>query len=142
MYLEIIRRYRRDRPGRPPATGELPNEASRADAVNALSTASAAHRQSDGPSPLRVEEVLSEIRRPGSGPAKALETYREKPNTERLGWLTKAILHARGRSTDEWEQCVPVVAEATRKLDQEDGDGKVTDIVKAAKANGQLKKGR
>ncbi len=79
-----------------------------------------------GPSLLRVEDVLAEVNRPGSGPAKALEIYRENPNAERLGWLTKAILYVRGRSTDEWERCVPVVAEATRRMIQESDSGEET----------------
>src|SRR5215210_3861412 len=121
MYLDIIRRYRRDERDSPSVAAELPVGSSRG-VASAPGPARAANGGSERPSTLRVEDVLAEISRPGSGPARALETYREKPNAERLCWLTKAILHVRGTSTDGWERCVPAVAEATKKLDEEDED--------------------
>jgi hypothetical protein len=61
---------------------------------------------------LTVEEVAREMRRSGSGPAKALATYLEKPNAERLGWLACAVLRARGLDIDDWERHASVVEEA------------------------------
>ena len=37
-----------------------------------------------------------------SGPALALKTYIEKPNDQRLAWLTKAVLRAQGLDTAAW----------------------------------------
>jgi hypothetical protein len=61
---------------------------------------------------LTVEEVAAEIRRSGSGPARALATYLAKPNAERLGWLTCAVLRVRGLDITDWESHAPVVEEA------------------------------
>jgi hypothetical protein len=49
-----------------------------------------------------AEAAGAQMRRPNSGPALALKTYIEKPNDERLEWLTKAILTAQGRDTGDW----------------------------------------
>ena len=61
---------------------------------------------------LTVEEVARETRRSGSGPARALATYLEKPNDERLGWLTGAVLHAKGLDTGQWKRHAAAVEEA------------------------------
>ena len=42
------------------------------------------------------------MRREKSGPALALSTYLQKPNSERLEYLTKAVLTAQGMDTAHW----------------------------------------
>jgi hypothetical protein len=44
---------------------------------------------------LGIEEVASEIRREGSGPALALQNYLAEPNSTRLGYVARAVLVAR-----------------------------------------------
>ena len=66
---------------------------------------------------LTIEEVAVEMRRSGSGPAKALATYIEKPNAERLGWLACAVLRARGRNVVDWKRHTAVVEKAAADLD-------------------------
>ncbi len=61
---------------------------------------------------LSVEEVGEETRRAGSGPAKALAVYLEKPSEQRLEYLTRAVLHARGLSSEGWERHAGAVGEA------------------------------
>ena len=120
MYLDIIRRHRHDEQAYPPATNEGPTESLRGtDAVNTLSPASGAYAKTARPSPLQVADVLEEIGRSGSGPAKSLATYLDKPNAERLSWLTKAILHARSMGTVGWERYVSVIEEAIKKINEE-----------------------
>ena len=46
-----------------------------------------------------VEAAGERMRRAESGPALALKAYREKPNDQRLEWLTKAVLTAQGLDT-------------------------------------------
>jgi hypothetical protein len=46
-----------------------------------------------------AEAAGAQIRRAKSGPALALKAYLEKPNGQRLEWLTKAVLTARGLDT-------------------------------------------
>jgi RecA-family ATPase len=57
----------------------------------------------------------AEMRRSKSGPALALKTYLEKPNEQRLEWLTKAVLTVRGVDTANWRDIAAAVkaAEAT-----------------------------
>jgi hypothetical protein len=73
--------------------------------------------------------VLAEVGRPGSGPAKALGAYVEKPNRERLCWLTKAVLRSLGMETEGWERHVSVVEEAAAKFggDARDRKGALMD---------------
>jgi hypothetical protein len=66
---------------------------------------------------LTVDQVAAEMQRSESGPAKALATYLDKPNAERLGWLTCAVLRAKGRGIAGWEQHVAAVEEAASDLD-------------------------
>lgn len=66
--------------------------------------------------PLPVEQVVAELERPGSGPAKALATYREKPGEERFMYLVKAILHSRGIDLGEWDHHRDTVRRAIEGL--------------------------
>lgn len=61
-----------------------------------------------------VEEVGEELRRSGSGPAKMLAAYLQKPLPQRLMYLTCAVLTARGMDADEWEPHAEAVAEAAK----------------------------
>jgi len=54
----------------------------------------------------------AEMRRSKSGPALALKTYLEKPNEQRLEWLTKAVLRARGLDTANWRDIAVAVKAA------------------------------
>lgn len=54
----------------------------------------------------------AEMRRSKSGPALALKTYLEKPNEQRLEWLTKAILTVRGLDTANWRDIAAAVKAA------------------------------
>jgi hypothetical protein len=45
-------------------------------------------------------------------PAKALQTYRERPADDTLSWQVKSILIARGMPTAGWEQHRAVVEDA------------------------------
>ncbi len=59
----------------------------------------------DGPVPEEfAAEAIGEVRRAGSGPTKALASYLEKPNPERLEYLTKFTLRALGRDSEGWER--------------------------------------
>jgi hypothetical protein len=49
-----------------------------------------------------AEAVGAQMRRSKSGPALALKTYIEKPNDQRLEWLTKAVLRGQGLDTAAW----------------------------------------
>ncbi len=49
-----------------------------------------------------VEAAGAQMRRSKSGPALALKVYLEKPNDQRLEWLTKAVLKAQGLDTAGW----------------------------------------
>ncbi len=49
-------------------------------------------------------QAHGEVSRSGSGPAKALATYLEKPSPQRLEYLTKAVLRALDRDTFGWER--------------------------------------
>jgi hypothetical protein len=49
-----------------------------------------------------VEAAGERMRRAESGPALALKAYLEKPNDQRLEWLTKAVLTAQGLDTARW----------------------------------------
>jgi hypothetical protein len=53
---------------------------------------------------LSVDVIRAEMRRPKSGPALALKTYREKPTEERFTYVVKALLHSRGMGLGEWER--------------------------------------
>jgi hypothetical protein len=44
----------------------------------------------------------AQMRRSKTGPALALKTYLEKPNAQRLEWLTRAVLTAREIDPEEW----------------------------------------
>jgi hypothetical protein len=122
-YLDIIRPYRPDERGRQPGRDGLPAESS-PEKVGAAPHANAGCEDPEEQWSPRVEDVLAEIGRSGSGPAKALGTYFEKPNAERLCWLTKAVLRALSMETDGWERYVPVVEEAAAKLGEDAGDRK------------------
>jgi hypothetical protein len=45
----------------------------------------------------------AQMRRSKTGPALALKTYLEKPNDQRLEYLTKAVLRELGRDTAGWK---------------------------------------
>ena len=111
-YLDIIRPYRPADRSHQPCPGEPLAESSRNDATGATQPADAGCKGTEETWAPRVEDVLAEMGRPGSGPAKALVTYREKPNAERLCWLTKAVLRSWAMETDGWERYVPVTEEA------------------------------
>ena len=64
---------------------------------------------------LDVDAVLAELARPRSGPALALGTYREKPSEQRLEWLTKSVLLAKGMDTGNWQHHVRAVKAAMRE---------------------------
>jgi hypothetical protein len=51
----------------------------------------------------------AEMRRSKSGPALALKAYLEKPNEQRLEWLTKAVLKVRGLDTANWRDIAAAV---------------------------------
>jgi len=53
-----------------------------------------------------------QMRRAKSGPALALSSYLQKPNAERLEWLTKAVLTAQGMDTAHWQACAAAVKAA------------------------------
>ena len=123
-YLDIIRTYRPQRQNNPPGADEPLAKPRRDDAAGPARSAGAGRNKQKGNRALQVEDVLAEIGRTGSGPAKALGTYLEKPNTERLGWLTKAVLQSRTRGIDGWERFVPVVKEAATNAGDEPTDGR------------------
>src|SRR5215218_10379999 len=54
----------------------------------------------------------AQMRRSKTGPALALKTYLEKPNDQRLEYLTKAVLRELGRDTAGWEAHAAAVKEA------------------------------
>lgn len=63
---------------------------------------------------LSADEVLSEISRPGSGPAKTAMLYYDSGEIsweDAVQWVTCAILYRRGESTDDWERHAPAVRE-------------------------------
>ncbi len=62
--------------------------------------------------PLPAGAIVEEMQRSNSGPAKALGTYLEKPNTERLGQLTRAVLYALRMDTESWKLHAGAVKEA------------------------------
>lgn len=59
-----------------------------------------------------VKAAGAEMRRSKSGPAKALKTYLDKPTTERLEWLTKAVLTARRMDPANWRESAAAVKTA------------------------------
>jgi hypothetical protein len=59
-----------------------------------------------------AEAAGAQMRRSKSGPALALKAYLEKPNDQRLEWLTKAVLKAQGLDTAGWRGIAPVVKAA------------------------------
>jgi RecA-family ATPase len=62
---------------------------------------------------LSAAEVAEELRRAGSGPARALSNYLEKPGSrQRLEYLTIAVLVARGLDTDAWKAYAGAVEKA------------------------------
>lgn len=60
-------------------------------------------RAEDPENASEVANAAREIGRAGSGPAKMLAAYLEKPNRERLMYLTRAVLVARGEDPAGWE---------------------------------------
>ncbi len=64
-----------------------------------------------------VEDVLRELHKPDSGPAKTLAAYRGVPSDQRLEYLTKAVLVAKGMDTAEWQRFRDVVEEAAARLE-------------------------
>ncbi len=56
------------------------------------------------PDPDDVKKVIAEIGRSGSGPAKALANYLDKPNPERLKYLATAVLVVRGQDSGGWQR--------------------------------------
>ena len=123
-YLDIIRPYRPERQNNPPGADEPLAKPRRDDAAGPARSAGAGRNKQKGNRALQVEDVLAEIGRTGSGPAKALGTYLEKPNAERLGWLTKAVLRSWAMDTEGWQRFVPVVKEAATKAGDEHTDGR------------------
>lgn len=63
---------------------------------------------------LAIEEVGKETRRSGSDPARALGNYLDGPTPERLEYLARAVLRARGEDTRAWEQSTAAVEHAAR----------------------------
>ncbi|MDQ3639087.1 MAG: AAA family ATPase [Actinomycetota bacterium] len=61
---------------------------------------------------LSVEQAGAEMGRQKSGPALALKTYLEEPRAQRLEWLTKAVLHARGVDAAGWGDHAEIVRKA------------------------------
>lgn len=61
---------------------------------------------------LSVEQAGAEMGRQKSGPALALKTYLEEPRAQRLEWLTKAVLHARGVDAAGWRDHAEIVRRA------------------------------
>jgi hypothetical protein len=59
-----------------------------------------------------AEAAGAQMRRSKSGPALALKTYIEKPNDQRLEWLTKAVLTAQGLDTARWRGIAAAVKAA------------------------------
>jgi hypothetical protein len=53
---------------------------------------------------ITIEEVAAETARAGSSPALALKAYLEKPNAERLKYLTCAVLVCKGMDPTGWEK--------------------------------------
>ncbi len=64
------------------------------------------------PDPDDVKKVIAEIGRSGSGPAKALANYLDKPNSERLKYLASAVLVARGEDSSGWQRIASAVKDA------------------------------
>ncbi len=64
------------------------------------------------------DSIAAEMRRPSSGPAKALETFLSKPNAERLKYLTIAVLRAQGRDTGLWKRHAGAVEEAAGAVEE------------------------
>jgi hypothetical protein len=60
----------------------------------------------------KAEAAGVEMRRAKSGPALALKAYLEKPNEQRLEWLTKAVLTVRGLDTANWRDIAAAVKAA------------------------------
>ncbi len=65
-------------------------------------------------SAMTVAEVLEEINRLGSGPAKQAELYRRGEITEEnaIEWITKAILHRRSEPFEGWQRHAKAVEAA------------------------------
>ena len=59
-----------------------------------------------------VKAAGAEMRRSKSGPALALKTYLEKPNEQRLEWLTKAVLTAQDLDMANWRDIAAAVKAA------------------------------
>jgi hypothetical protein len=70
---------------------------------------------------LTPEQVVAEIGRPGSGPARALAHYLETHGSQRLEYLVKAVLRARGLPTASWEAYEDVVLAAVIEHEREAG---------------------
>jgi hypothetical protein len=75
----------------------------------AIALAELKARQGSEPSGLSVTEVGAETGRSKSGPALALGNYLKNPNEERLMYLTKDVLTARGLDTAGWKLHTRVV---------------------------------
>jgi phage/plasmid-associated DNA primase len=69
---------------------------------------------------LPLEDVLRELRKPDSGPAKALTAYYEIPSAQRLEYLVKALLVAKKMDTAEWQRYRDVVEDAVAGLEGRD----------------------
>jgi hypothetical protein len=74
---------------------------------------------SEGSVKLSVEDVLQELRREGSGPARAYSHYLEVPSDQRLEYLVRAVLAARKLDPAAWDPYRPVVLEASARLEEE-----------------------
>ena len=68
-----------------PLSADLSPSESAASSTRCQLTSSRMADDGEGAPVLTMEGVVREKRRSGSGPAKALATYLEKPNSERLG---------------------------------------------------------
>jgi len=69
-----------------------------------------------------TEAAGVEMQRPKSGPALALKAYLEKPNEQRLEWLTKAVLRVRGLETANWRDMATAVKSAAEDPTNHPGD--------------------
>ncbi|MCA1729715.1 MAG: hypothetical protein LC751_09995, partial [Actinobacteria bacterium] len=61
---------------------------------------------------LTVEEISAEVGRTGTGPALALKAYLEKPSSQRLEYLAKAVLVRKGLESADWQRCADAVKAA------------------------------
>jgi hypothetical protein len=67
---------------------------------------------------LRTQDILAEFSRTGSGPAKTATTY--LAGETKLEYVVRAVLFAKGISTDYWERYRTAVEEALEEWSRQD----------------------